>query len=274
LRALFVYAVVSAVVSALVGAVVGAIAIPTPTTWATAACAMLCLVIVVSLATWLAVRVHWLFFPWFSRAALDREMQTRFGDGTFASTYGRRGKHVMVPAFKVSGDPRVRLFSTATTPDVRVADAVAAACTVPTYFAPKTIDDDDYVDAVIVTKNPALLAYVFARNECQVCDDRVVLVSVGTGSAQLRISAARHGVLDWALRLLDVITHENNWHEPLERLNGAISYHRLQWTLPHDVHWHAVARTTVAWLATEGNSAVQSNARALRDAAECLLAVT
>ena len=92
--------------------------------------------------------------------------------------------------------------------DVRLSKALLASSAVRPYFNPVEINGKLLSDGVVTAKNPAALAYHFAK--AYFPDDLIVLLSFGTGalpeSAQ---DSIEHKVLETHLHLLDESL--NNW---------------------------------------------------------------
>lgn len=66
--------------------------------------------------------------------------------------------------------------------DVRVADAVLASCSAPTFFAPHKVGNYRLADGGIWANNPTLVAAVDAVRRCRVELSRIRILSIGTGA--------------------------------------------------------------------------------------------
>lgn len=127
---------------------------------------------------------------------------------------------------------------------VEVARATSAA---PTYFQPsiwKPPQENDYfsfVDGGVYANNPAMCAFVEAKNKMPNSEE-VVLVSIGTGYRTKRISynkAKNWGLVNWAQPILNVVFDgvEDTVDYQLKSLfeaNQKGKYFRLQTRLDED----------------------------------------
>ena len=125
----------------------------------------------------------------------------------FASSYSRKNlkiclqnifgntqlKDISVPLIIPSvdiGDGRVHVFKSAYDPEfhrdpkVRVADAVMASCSAPTYFDPYVVGPYPLTDGGLWANNPAFVAAIDAKRRLGVdlCDLRIL--SIGTGKSK------------------------------------------------------------------------------------------
>jgi predicted acylesterase/phospholipase RssA len=145
-----------------------------------------------------------LLMPKYSRAGLDRLLQSEFGE--------LRMRELTIPtcisAYEaVSGQPRV--FKTAHAPDLywgheqQVWKVAAATSAAPTYFAPVQFTDEDaHVDGGIWANNPSMVAITEAVSRFSQELAAIRLLSVGTLSPRPTIksfaAARRMGIPRWA----------------------------------------------------------------------------
>jgi len=108
--------------------------------------------------------------------------------------------------------------------DFKMRDVVRASTAAPTYFEPAQIfhpDADDYfalIDGAMQANNPALNAYVEARNKNPDLSDFLV-VSLGTGDIKEPIDfeeARSWGLAGWAQHLMDIA---------FDSMSSTVDYH-------------------------------------------------
>lgn len=87
-------------------------------------------------------------------------------------------------------------------------DVLRATTAAPTYFAPKRIRQDAFIDGGMFANNPALCAYIEATKfPSQPLTKDIMVLSLGTGSIHRAYpykSAKRWGKLGWILPALDI----------------------------------------------------------------------
>lgn len=85
-------------------------------------------------------------------------------------------------------------------PNVRVADAVLASCSAPTYFDPVVVDNKyQLADGGIWANNPSLVATIDAHYRLKVPLEKVRILSIGTGKSKVFYPRSRG---NWKDRLL------------------------------------------------------------------------
>jgi patatin-like phospholipase/acyl hydrolase len=151
-------------------------------------------------------------------------------------------KDVKIPflctAFNMSkGLPE--LFTSTTTPNVRLVDVVAASSAAPTYFAPKIINGDSYIDGGMYANNPSLAVFTKAKEMYGVLAKDLTLLSVGTGSRLESYSNMDGWVkYQWIQPLLDIMMASDNAYTDsmINSLYGSVekddNYFRLNQPLP------------------------------------------
>ena len=140
----------------------------------------------------------------YGNKALRASLDELFGD--------TRLKDISVPLIVPSvdiGGGRVHVFKSAydpefhRDPDVRVADAVLASCSAPTYFDPYMVDHYPLTDGGLWANNPSLVAAIEAKRRLGVdlCDVRIL--SIGTGTSKTCYESApgwfRDTLLGWGI---------------------------------------------------------------------------
>lgn len=86
-------------------------------------------------------------------------------------------------------------------PNVRVADAVLASCSAPTYFNPHLVADYLLADGGLWANNPSLVALVDAHYRLGVPFEDVRILSIGTGTSKAFYPLSAGG--KWRDRLCD-----------------------------------------------------------------------
>lgn len=140
----------------------------------------------------------------YGNKALRASLDELFGD--------TRLKDISVPLIVPSvdiGGGRVHVFKSAydpefhRDPEVRVADAVMASCSAPTYFDPYMVDHYSLIDGGLWANNPSLVAAIEAKRRLGVdlCDVRIL--SIGTGISKTCYESApgwfRDTLLGWGI---------------------------------------------------------------------------
>ncbi|HEY9017211.1 MAG: patatin-like phospholipase family protein [Methyloprofundus sp.] len=102
---------------------------------------------------------------------------------------GEINKPLLIPASNI-GNGGVHVFKSAYDPgfyrdkDVKVADAVLASCSAPTYFDPHKVDEYLLSDGGLWANNPTLVAIIDAKKRLNIDLDDMKILSVGTGHAK------------------------------------------------------------------------------------------
>jgi patatin-like phospholipase/acyl hydrolase len=151
--------------------------------------------------------------------------------------------------------------------DFAMKDVARATSAAPTYFDPERIpandDDSDYyamVDGGVFANNPALCAYVEAKNLYP--DDDIMVVSLGTGELTRRIAyneAKDWGLAEWAKPVIDVM---------FDGVADTVDY-QLKHILPHDHYFRFQIRLNEGMDDMDDTS--QTNMRVLKLITEDLL---
>lgn len=86
-------------------------------------------------------------------------------------------------------------------PNVKVADAVLASCSAPTYFDPHIIDGKyQLVDGGLWANNPSLVAVIDARYRLGIPLENIRVISVGTGKSKTFYPQKTNWWWDWFIR--------------------------------------------------------------------------
>ncbi len=86
-------------------------------------------------------------------------------------------------------------------PNVRVADAVLASCSAPTYFDPHIVDGKyQLTDGGLWANNPSLVAAIDAHYRLNIPLERVRILSIGTGKSKTFYPRSARLWKDWFIR--------------------------------------------------------------------------
>lgn len=124
-------------------------------------------------------------------APLQRELNNAFGNATLSDAKTR----LLIPATDIV-NAQVHVFkspyleSFVRDKDVRIADAVLASCSAPTYFKPAYVDPYLLADGGLWANDPSLVAYIEAVGKLGVNSQDVKIFSVGTGIGNKYYSVA------------------------------------------------------------------------------------
>ena len=89
-------------------------------------------------------------------------------------------------------------------PNVRVADAVLASCSAPTYFNPHLVADKYFLaDGGLWANNPSLVALVDAHHRLRIPLEDLRILSIGTGTSKAFYPLSAGG--KWRDRLCDLL---------------------------------------------------------------------
>lgn len=127
-----------------------------------------------------------LFFSQYRQHTLKEILDSVFGD--------TRLKDIAVPLIIPStdiGNGCVHVFKSAyhdefvRDPNVKVADAVLASCSAPTYFDPHLVDNKYLLcDGGLWANNPALVAMIDAKKRLGIKIEDLLILSIGTGTGK------------------------------------------------------------------------------------------
>lgn len=143
---------------------------------------------------------------------LDTVLDYCFGDADLSESLG----NVLITSYEIQRRQpwffRSRKARRSSHCNFKMRDVVRASTAAPTYFEPAQIfhpDAEDYfalIDGAVTANNPALTAYVEARDKNAEVND-FMMVSLGTGDVKQRIEfeeARSWGLAGWAQHLMDV----------------------------------------------------------------------
>ena len=144
------------------------------------------------------------------KAALD----STFGDRTL----GDVDMPLILPAVDI-GNGCVHVFkskyrdSFVRDPGVRVADAVLASCSAPTYFDPVVVDSKyQLADGGLWANNPALAAAIDAKFRLGVSLDDMQILSIGTGKARIYYRQSKGPIKDLLFHAWQGWGLATRWH--------------------------------------------------------------
>lgn len=127
----------------------------------------------------------------YSSLPLRKELINAFGEATLSDAKTR----LLIPSTDIV-NAQVHVFkspyldSFVRDKDVRIADAVLASCSAPTYFKPAYVDPYLLADGGLWANDPSLVAYIEAVGKLGVDSKEVKIFSVGTGIGNKYYSAA------------------------------------------------------------------------------------
>ena len=120
-------------------------------------------------------------------------------------TLGQLGVPVILPSVDI-GNGCVHVFKSkyhddfVRDPHIRVADAVLASCSAPTYFDPVVVDKKyQLADGGLWANNPSLVATIDAHYRLKIPLEKVKVLSIGTGKSKVFYPRSRG---KWRDRLL------------------------------------------------------------------------
>lgn len=124
------------------------------------------------------------FSPKYDHRNVERILKERFGDDT---TLGSALCNVMITSYDVTN--RATKFFTSweeSTRGYRMWEVARATSAAPTYFEPfkprwAAAGEDTLIDGVVFANNPGLYAFIKAKERHAVANDKILLVSLGTG---------------------------------------------------------------------------------------------
>ena len=109
-------------------------------------------------------------------------MDQTFGSKTMSDTLTR----LMIPATDI-GNGQVFVFKSnyleefVRDKDIKIADAVLASCSAPTYFNPIVVKEYLLADGGLWANNPSMAALIEATGKMKTPVEKVRLLSIGTG---------------------------------------------------------------------------------------------
>lgn len=144
---------------------------------------------------------------------IDSVLDYCFGDHNLSDSLG----NVLITSYEIQRRQpwffRSRKARNASTCDFKMHDVVRASTSAPTYFEPAQIfhpDADSYfalIDGAMQANNPALCAYVEARDKNPQTNDFLML-SLGTGDTKEPIDfedARSWGLAGWSQHMMDIV---------------------------------------------------------------------
>ena len=150
----------------------------------------------------------------YSSDGIDSVLDKVFGDLNLSDAIA----NVLITSYEIQQRKpwffRSRKAKVATKCDFKLRDVVRASTAAPTFFEPAQVfhaesEDDDYfalIDGSMQANNPALCAYVDAKNKHPEAEEYLVL-SLGTGDATQRIDyeeARLWGIAGWSQHILSI----------------------------------------------------------------------
>jgi patatin-like phospholipase/acyl hydrolase len=165
--------------------------------------------------------------------------------------------------------------------DVRLADAVLATASAPTYFEPARVrrvaggETHTLVDGGVFATNPAMCALAEVARMGRL--DEVLVVSLGTGSKTDAIpyeKARDWGRIEWAQPILDVVFDgvADTVDFQAEQLLPDRSYHRFQIELPRNIALDDARPATIAELRALGEQLVNRKSAEIDEVVAALAA--
>jgi patatin-like phospholipase/acyl hydrolase len=151
----------------------------------------------------------------YKNAALKAILADKFGEKTLSETE----TNLILPATNI-GDGAVHVLKSAydvtfvRDPNVKIADAVLASCSAPTFFDPHKIGPYMLADGGLWANNPTLVAIVDAKRRLGANLDDMRVLSIGTGSEDFAYSQkqswwswlSQYGVAWWGpKKLIDLL---------------------------------------------------------------------
>jgi uncharacterized protein len=118
----------------------------------------------------------------YSEAALEKQLQEVFGELKLSDAKTK----LLIPATNIERG-EVHVFKSPYRSDyvrdknVKVADAVMASCSAPTYFNPRQVGPYLLADGGLWANNPALVGYIEAVGKLSIRKEDIKILSIGTG---------------------------------------------------------------------------------------------
>jgi len=145
---------------------------------------------------------------------------------------------LLCTAYNIStGEPK--LFTSRETPHISIVDAVLASATAPTYFKPKLIAGDDYIDGGMFASNPSLAVFTKAKEMYHILAEDLKLLSIGTcGVTQAFEDMDKAWKYKWIQPLINIMMSSDNeyTHSMIESLYESVNkednYLRLNVHMP------------------------------------------
>lgn len=109
--------------------------------------------------------------------------------------------NTLIPAYNITQD-KIKIFKS-TQDSVPVHDVCAASSAAPTFFNPKNIVGNCYVDGGVVYNNPAMVALTEALN-LYGNDEKITLISLGCGYIKEELEIKDSGLIEWSPKLIDL----------------------------------------------------------------------
>jgi uncharacterized protein len=143
-----------------------------------------------------------IFTSRYSSHTLQKLLSDVFGE----KTLGDVQVPLIVPAVDI-GNGCVHVFKSKYSdgfirdPRVKLADAILASCSAPTYFDPHLVDGKyQLVDGGLWANNPSLVAAIDAKYRLKVPLDNIRILSIGTGKSKTFYPRSAGWWQDWLIR--------------------------------------------------------------------------
>ncbi len=123
-------------------------------------------------------------------------------------------KKLMITAYNITEDiPQYwKSYKSEITNYAALSDAVEASCSAPTFFEPKEIFFNRYVDGGVDQNDLCLSAYIEAKKLFP--DEKIRIISVGTGNYKYKYSVKKGGISDWLKDLISLFMMSNSTSPP------------------------------------------------------------
>jgi len=133
------------------------------------------------------------------------------------------------------------LFTNTTHPNYDLVDVIRASSAAPTYFTPKIMLENEYIDGGVFSSNPSIAALTYAKEIFKVLVPETIFLSMGTGGNPDRYENVEKWLkLKWIQPLINLMMSADNsyTHDIMESIyasvNKSTDYFRFDKKVPFD----------------------------------------